>query len=132
MPFDPTLLLMCRRELSRVLGVLADLVMIPRIHPYDNTVGGFEMLEGELERGLDFVIAVAHPTCRQYLEAQTRLIDLPDHFGHGHWIRGKERITDLDRDYRRHFFNFFRRQNAIFKKIAMKSRDGIFLFPLFN
>lgn len=50
MPPDPMLCLLQRRELSRVLGVLADLVMILRIHADDNTIGGFDMLEGELER----------------------------------------------------------------------------------
>jgi hypothetical protein len=43
--------------------------MISRIHANDNTISGFEMLEGELERCLNFVIAIAQPSCRQYLEA---------------------------------------------------------------
>ncbi|HUS72084.1 MAG TPA: hypothetical protein VMY06_03385 [Sedimentisphaerales bacterium] len=89
--------------------------MISRIHADDNTIGGFEILEGELERGLNFMLAAAHPACRQYLEAQARLVDLPDHFGHGHRIRGKERIADLDRDDWWHFFKFLRRPGKVVK-----------------
>ena len=83
--------------------------MIPGIHSYDNAVGRFKMLEGEFERGLDFIVFVAHPACRQYLETQAGLVDLPGHFGHNRRIGGKKRITDLDSDYRRHFFKLFRR-----------------------
>lgn len=115
MPPDPMLCLLQRRKLPRVLSVLADLVMIPRIHADDNTIGGFDMLEGELERCLHFVIAAAHSACRQDLEAQARLVDLPDHFGHSHRVRGKERIADLERDDRRHFFKFLRRPGKVVK-----------------
>jgi len=96
-----------RRELSRITGVLSDLVVIPRIHADNHAIGRLEMLEGEFERRLDFMVAAAHPTGRQDLEAQTRLVELPDHFRHGEGVRGEERVADLDSDHRRHFFQFF-------------------------
>ena len=100
-------------ELPRVLGILADLIGMPRIHTDNHAVSWLYMLEGELERCLNFVVASAHPTCRQYLEAQARLVYLPDHFGHGHRVRGKERVADLGRDDGRHFLKFFGRPGEV-------------------
>ena len=68
---------------SRVFG---DFIRESGIHAHDNTIGWFDMLESEFERSLYFVISLAHPACRQYLEAQAGLVNLPDYFGHGHRI----------------------------------------------
>ena len=104
-----------RCELSRVSDVLADLVIEAGIHANDHAVGRFEMLEGKFEGGLDFVGLVAHPTSRQYFEAQAGLIDLPCDFGHGKRIRSEERVPYLSSDHRRHLLQLVLRPREVVK-----------------
>ena len=113
MPLGPNLCLGQRREISSVLSILADLVVIPRIHTDDHAISWFEMLEGEFECLPDRVLMIAHPTRCQDLKAQARLVNIPDYFGHVERVGGEERIADLNRDYRRHFFQFLRRSGNI-------------------
>jgi len=80
----------------------------PRIHADDHAVARFEMLKSELERLSDQVLSVTHPPGRQNLETEAGLVNLLGHFGHLKRIGGKERIADLDRNYRRHFLQLLR------------------------
>jgi len=97
-----------RAELPRVLSVLTDLVVIPRIHTNDHAVGRFEVFKGKLECLLNRLPVITFSTRREDLEAQAGLLNLLDHFKHIERVRGKERIADLNRDHGRHFFHFLR------------------------
>lgn len=102
-----------RAELSRALSVLADLVVIPRVHADDHTIGMFEVLKGKLERLHHGLLVMTPSARREDLEAETGLVNLLDHFDHIERVRGEEGITDLDRDDRRHLFHFLRRSGDI-------------------
>ena len=49
---------------------------------------------------------IAQPTGGQDLESQARAVYLPNHLGHPKWVGSEERIPGLDRDHRRHLFQF--------------------------
>lgn len=105
--------LLCRREPLCETGVLTYLVVVTWVHTYNDSIGRLDVLKGELERRFDFLLVTAHSACREDLETQARLVNLPDYFGHSQRVRGKERIANLGRHYRRHFFKFLRRPGQV-------------------
>jgi len=68
-PLGSALCALRRAELPSQLSVLADLVVIPRIHTNDHAIGRFEVLKGELECLHDGLLVMTPSTRRQYLEA---------------------------------------------------------------
>jgi len=98
-----------RPELSRMPGVFADLVVIARVHSHDDPVGRLDVLKGKLECLANRLFVITHPTGRQNLEPQTRLLDLPNDLGHPQRVGGEERLAHLDGDHRRHLFQLLGR-----------------------
>ena len=54
-------------ELARVSGVGLDLVEELRVHADDHAVGRLDVLEGELKRCTDLLLAGAEPSCSRKL-----------------------------------------------------------------